>query len=83
MEITLAIVGIFLSVVCLIYAIHISVVYTTFNRNIKEWSKELDDATTESINRAARNILRELDRKITEYNETGDYVNNEKEKNNE
>lgn len=73
----LAIVGIFLSVVCLIYAIHISVVYATFNRNIKRWSEELDDATQQSINRAARNILRELDNKITEYNQNGDYLKEE------
>lgn len=79
METILAIVGIFLSVVCLIYAIHISVVYSAFNRNVKEWSQQLDDATTESINRAARNILRELDRKIEEYNENNDYLKDEKE----
>lgn len=72
--VVIAIVSMFLSVVCLLYAIHVSIVYKTFNDNIKSWSEELDNATNASINRAARRILRELDDKIT--SEMDNYVKN-------
>jgi len=52
----------------LVYSIRVAGQYDTFNKNIKAWSESLDDSTNAAINRAARNILRELDERITENN---------------
>ena len=64
-----AIVSITLSVLCLLYAIHVSIIYNTFNKNIKSWAESLDEATQEAIDRSARRILRHMDERITEQNE--------------
>lgn len=65
----LGIVSIFLSFVCILYTIHVSIVYSTFNKNVKTWSENLDNSTRDTINRVARNIIRDLDKKISDLNE--------------
>lgn len=62
--ITLAIVSLIISVACIIYSAHLSIIFNTFNKNIKNWSLELDNSTRDAINMSARDILRELDEKV-------------------
>lgn len=62
----LSIVAIVLAVLAIVYSGHVAIVYQKFNDQIKSWSENLDASMTEAINRASRNILRELDQKITE-----------------
>lgn len=55
-----------------LYCFKVALVYDTFNKNIKSWSSSLDDTTQDAINRAARNILRELDERITNKDDSND-----------
>lgn len=65
----LGIVAIVLAVLAIVYTGHLAIVYQRFNDQIKDWSESLDDSMMDAINRASRNILRELDQKISEANE--------------
>lgn len=50
---------------CLLYSVHVAVVYKTFNDGVKDWAESLDVSTRNAIDLSARNILRELDSKIS------------------
>ena len=65
----LSIVAVVLAVVSIVYSGHVAIVYQRFNDQIKEWSESLDASMMDAINRVSRNILRELDKKISEVNE--------------
>lgn len=75
----LSILGIVLATVSLVYSIHVAVVFQRFNDGIKDWAVKLDDSTNIAINRAARNILKELDEKISAKKENSDNNLNETE----
>ena len=62
----LSIIAIVLAVASLVYGIHVAVVFQRFNDGIKDWSESIDSTTNAAIQRAARQILKELDEKITE-----------------
>ena len=64
----LSIVAIVLSVTAIVYTGHLAIVYQRFNDGIKDWANALDESTKEAIDRSARQILRELDAKISEAN---------------
>ena len=66
---TLSIISIVLSVTAIVYSAHVAVVYQRFNDGIKDWANALDASTKEAIDRSAREILRELDEKISEANQ--------------
>lgn len=62
----ISIVAIVLAVLAIVYTGHLAIVYHTFNEGIKDWATALDDSAKDSIYHAARQILRELDRKAKE-----------------
>lgn len=62
----LSIIAIVLAVAALVYTGHLAIVYQRFNDGIKDWANALDESTKDAINRSAREILRELDQKISE-----------------
>ena len=66
----LSIVAIVLAVVAIGYAAHCAITFQRFNDGIKDWAENLDNSTKDAINRSAREILRELDEKISEANLT-------------
>lgn len=68
----LSIIAIVLAVAAIVYSGHVAIVYQRFNEGIKDWASSLDDSTNAAIQRAARQILRQLDEKITEQNENQD-----------
>lgn len=63
------IISVVLSLSALIYAGHCAIVFQRFNDGIREWSINLDNSTRDAIECSARNILRELDAKITSVKE--------------
>lgn len=65
----LSIISIVLAVCAIVYTGHCAIVFQRFNDGIRDWSIKLDESTRDAIDRSARNILRELDAKITEQNE--------------
>ena len=65
----LSIVAIVFSLCAIVYCGHCAIVFQRFNDGIKQWSESLDDSTRDAIERSARNILRELDEKISSMNE--------------
>ena len=65
-----SIVAIVLAVAALVYTGHLAIVYQRFNDGIKDWAENLDNSTKDAIDRSARQILRELDEKISEANLT-------------
>lgn len=65
----LSILAIVLTVAALVYTGHLAIVYQRFNDGIKDWANALDESTKEAIDRSARQILRELDEKISEANQ--------------
>lgn len=65
----ISIVAIVLSVAALVYTGHLAIVYQRFNDGIKDWAENLDNSTKDAIDRSARQLLRELDQKISEANE--------------
>lgn len=65
----LASLGFLCGVAALVYGIHVAVVFQRFNDGIKDWANALDVSTKDAIDRSARQILRELDQKISEANE--------------
>jgi hypothetical protein len=72
----ISVVGAYLLALCaFVYCIHVSVVYHRFNEGIKEWAENLDNSTKDAINRSAREILRELDERISEANLSEETVN--------
>ena len=75
----ISIIAIVLAVLAIVYTSHLAIVYQRFNDQIKDWSESLDASMMEAINRASRNILRELDEKISEAkeNENVEPLNNE------
>lgn len=79
MNMILSILGIVLATVSIGYSIHVAVVFQRFNDGIKDWAAKLDDSTAMAIDRAARNILRELDEKISAEKENSDNNLNETE----
>ena len=62
----MSILAIVLAVLAIVYSGHVAIVYQRFNDQIKSWSENLDASTKDAIERSARQILRELDEKITE-----------------
>lgn len=66
----ISIVAIVLAVAALVYTGHLAIVYQRFNDGIQDWASNLDNSTNAAIQRAAREILRELDEKISEANLT-------------
>ena len=62
----LSFVAIVLAVLAIVYTGHLAIVYQRFNDGIKAWAENLDNSTRDAINRSAREILRELDEKISE-----------------
>lgn len=69
LAIVLGSLGLLCGVAALVYGIHVAVVFQRFNDGIKDWANALDVSTKEAIDRSARQILRELDEKISEANE--------------
>ncbi len=65
----LSITAIVLTVAALVYTGHLAIVYQRFNDGIKDWANALDESTKEAIDRSARQLLRELDEKISEGNQ--------------
>ena len=61
----LSIIGIALAVVAIAYAAHVAVVYQRFNDGIKDWANALDASTKDAIDRSARQLLRELDERVS------------------
>ena len=59
----------------LFYSVHVAVVYKTFNDGVKDWAESLDVSTRNAIDLSARNILRELDSKISAINEDSNDLN--------
>lgn len=66
----LSIIAIVLAVAALVYTGHLAIVYQRFNDGIKDWAENLDNSTKDAIDRSAREILRELDQRISEANLT-------------
>lgn len=64
----LSCIGLLCGVAALVYGIHVAVVFQRFNDGIKDWANALDESTRAAIDRSARQILRELDEKISEAN---------------
>lgn len=62
----ISILSIVLAVLAIVYSGHVAIVYQRFNDQIKAWSESLDASTKDAIDRSARNILRELDARISE-----------------
>lgn len=62
----LSIIAIVLAVLAIGYSAHCAITFQRFNDQIKSWSENLDASTKDAIDRSARNILRELDAKISE-----------------
>ena len=62
----MSILAIVLAVLAIVYSGHVAIVYQRFNDQIKSWSENIDASTKDAIERSARQILRELDEKITE-----------------
>ncbi len=71
----LSIVAIVLAVAAIGYAAHCAITFQRFNDGIKQWAESLDDSTRDAIERSARNILREMDEKITSMNEESKNLN--------
>ena len=65
----MSILAIVLAVLAIVYSGHVAIVYQRFNDQIKSWSENIDASTRAAIESSARNILRELDAKITEEKE--------------
>lgn len=80
MTIALSIVSLVFAVAVLVYAVHVAVVFQRFNDGIKDWAQSLDASTQEAINRSARNILRELDARISEVNNKQENIGQDEEK---
>lgn len=57
-----------MAVAGLIYAGHCAIVFHRFNEGIKDWASNLDASTMDAINRSARQILLELDARISAQN---------------
>ncbi len=62
----ISIVAIVLAIAALVYGIHVAIVFQRFNDGIKDWAESIDSTTNAAIQRTARQILKELDEKITE-----------------
>lgn len=73
----LAVCGLLCGIAALVYGIHVAVVFQRFNDGIKDWAQALDFSTREAIDRSARNLLRELDERISAGNEIVEPLNNE------
>ncbi len=69
LAIVLGSLGLLCGVAALVYGMHVAIVFQRFNDGIKDWANSLDESTKEAIDRSAREILRELDEKISEANE--------------
>lgn len=65
----LSILAIVLAVVAIGYSAHCAITFQRFNDGIKDWANALDVSTKEAIDRSARQILREMDERISEANE--------------
>ena len=46
------------------FTVRVAMEYHRFNEGIKDWAQNLDDEMRDSINRTARNILREMDERL-------------------
>lgn len=66
----ISIIAIVLAVLAFVYTGHLAIVYQRFNDGIKDWAENLDNSTNAAIQRASRQILKELDEKISEANLT-------------
>lgn len=76
----LSIISIVLAVIAIVYCGHVAIVFQRFNDGIREWSRELDCTTKDAIDRSARNLLRELDEKISSMKEEEPLNSDEDEK---
>lgn len=63
------IVSLSLSLAAIGFSLHLSVTYRKFNDSVSKWSQELDAEMRDSIARASRQLLREMDSKISNLNE--------------
>lgn len=72
-----AVISMVVALAVLVYAAHLSVVYHRFNDGIRQWAESLDSSTRDAIARASRELLREMDERISEENN-----NNQKNKEN-
>ena len=61
----LPIISLAISLVVVLYCGHVAIVFQRFNDGVRDWSRELDRTTKDAIDRSARNLLRELDEKIS------------------
>ena len=68
MGIFLSVVSLVIAAVVLVYCVKLMLVYHRFNEQISDWSSALDKKMLMSIDSAARDILRDLDRKFDEKN---------------
>lgn len=71
-SLVISILAFVLALVCLVYSIHVAVVFNRFNDGIKDWAYSLDISTNAAIQRSALDLLRQMDEKITEQNENHD-----------
>lgn len=62
----MSILAIVLAVVAIGYSAHCAITFQRFNDQIKSWCENLDASTKDAIERSARQILRDLDKTITE-----------------
>lgn len=76
----LSIISIVLAIVAIVYCGHVAIVFQRFNDGIRDWSRELDRTTKDAIDRSARNLLRELDEKISSMKEEEPLNSNEDER---
>lgn len=65
-SIIISVVALVLAVAALAYSVKVALVYHRFNEQIKDWAYRLDESAKDAINRSSREILRELDSKLTE-----------------
>lgn len=72
----ISIIAIVLAVVAIGYSAHCAITFQRFNDQIKSWCENLDASTKDAIERSARQILRDLDEKITEEKEDVNPLNN-------
>lgn len=64
-SIIISAVALVLSVAVLVYCVKLMVVYHRFNEQIVDWASGLDKKMIMSIDSAARDILRDLDSRVS------------------
>lgn len=69
-SIIISVVALVVAVASLAYSVKVALVYHRFNEGIKDWAYRLDESAKDAINRSSREILRELDSRLTAERET-------------